>query len=49
MQANLPNKTTFIPTLPINEHQIFRAMRTYPDNVKVYHPHGALMLLQSFG
>lgn len=42
MQANLPNKTTFIPTLPINEHQIFRAMRTYPDNVKVYHPRGRI-------
>lgn len=42
MRPNLPNKTIFIPTLPINEHEVFRAMRTYPDNVKVYHPHGRI-------
>ncbi|KRK87057.1 hypothetical protein [Lentilactobacillus sunkii] len=40
MQPILPNKTEFIPRPPANEHEIFMAMRTYPDNVKVYHPHG---------
>ncbi|EHO49900.1 hypothetical protein [Lentilactobacillus kisonensis] len=42
MQTNLPNKTTFIPSPPVNEHEIFRAMQLYPDNAKVYHPHGTI-------
>lgn len=42
MQPILPNKTEFIPHPPANEHEIFMAMRTYPDNVKVYHPHGRI-------
>ena len=42
MRAILPNKTEFIPHAPQNEHEIFMAMRTYPDNVKVYHPHGSI-------
>lgn len=37
--SHLPNKTTFIPTPPHNEHEIFQAMRLYPDNAKIYHPH----------
>lgn len=42
MSPILPNKTEFIPQAPANEHEIFMAMRTYPDNVKVYHPHGRI-------
>lgn len=42
MRAILPNKTEFIPHAPQNEHEIFMAMQTYPDNVKVYHPHGSI-------
>lgn len=42
MQPILPNKTEFIPHAQQNEHEIFVAMRTYPDNVKVYHPHGQI-------
>lgn len=42
MRPILPNKTEFIPHAPANEHEIFMAMRTYPDNVKVYHPHGRI-------
>nr|WP_252893128.1 hypothetical protein [Lentilactobacillus otakiensis] len=42
MRPILPNKTEFIPHAPQNEHEIFMAMRTYPDNVKVYHPHGQI-------
>ncbi|GAA2981704.1 hypothetical protein [Lentilactobacillus parakefiri] len=42
MRPILPNKTEFVPHAPENEHEIFSGMRTYPDNVKVYHPHGTI-------
>lgn len=41
MTIQLPTKSFFIPQPP-DDREIFWAMQRYPDNVKVYHPHGSI-------